>query len=499
MPADPHFVMLSVFLTANRQPLSPPFSMPFARILRSSALMGGAQAVTLAMAFLRSKLIAVLIGPSGIGLMGVFNAFNANVSTVAGWGLATSAVRVVAGAGDDERARKAAAVRKFGRRLAWCGLFGVLILVLPIGQLTFESQKYSLELLLAGLAVPCVIATTMWSSLLQAGGHVGSMARTQTASSIAGLLLGLPFIYLFGTVGIALSILLAALVTAYVTWQAASRLSPPGAEADGSAMRDLLHLGLILQIGSVLGAVSTYLVRVLILRSHGEDLPAGLADAGYYQAAFAITGSLPGVIFSVTNSDFYPRVAAAKDEEEARVITEKQVQASLLLAMPFLTALLALGPWAVRFLYAKGFEPAVPLLDWFTWSIFCNLLGWPLGFWVVARRSKRVVALFQALLSVATLLLAVFLVPAWGVKGAAIAFFGGALIYTLVLLVMTRWISGAWISAVTCDWVAVGMVVLLFATKAAMTVWGLGLVLAVSSGCLYAYLRIMRASKVDAS
>ncbi len=471
--------------------------MPFARILRSSALMGGAQAVTLAMAFLRSKLIAVLIGPSGIGLMGVFNAFNANVATVAGWGLATSAVRIVAGAAEAERARKAAAVRCFGRRLAWCGFFGVLLLVLPIGYMTFESQKYALELLLAGLAVPCVIATTMWSSLLQAGGHIGSMAKTQMVSSVVGLLLGLPFIFFFGSVGIAMSILIAALATAYVTWRAATRLSPAGAEVDVAAMRDLLHLGLILQIGSVLGAVSAYLVRVLILRSHGDDLAAGLADAGYYQAAFAVTGSLPGVIFSVTNSDFYPRVAAAKDEEEARIITEKQIQASLLLAMPFLTVLLALGPWAVRLLYAKGFEPAVPLLDWFTWAIFCNLLGWPLGFWVVARRSKRVVALFQALLSVATLLLAAFLVPAWGVKGAAIAFFGAALVYTLVLVAMTRWISGAWISFKTVTWAGLGLCVLLLAAKASMTAWGLLLTLVVSLGCLLIYLRVMKVSKED--
>ncbi|MEY3584397.1 MAG: hypothetical protein RJA48_1480, partial [Verrucomicrobiota bacterium] len=282
------------------------------------------------MAFLRSKLIAVLIGPSGIGLMGVFSAYNANLSTIAGWGLGTSAVRTVAGAAEGERARKVAAVRHFGRRLAWAGFFGVLILALPVGYLTFKSQDYALELMIAGVAVPCVIATGMWTALLQAGGHIGSMAKTQMASSVVGLLIGLPFIYFFGSVGIALSILLAALATAFVTWRAAAKFSPStSAEPTSGDLRELVHLGMALQIGATLGAISTYLVRVLILRSHGDDLAAGLADAGFYQAAFAVTGSLPGVIFSATSSDFYPRVAAAKDEDEARLITEKQIQASL--------------------------------------------------------------------------------------------------------------------------------------------------------------------------
>jgi PST family polysaccharide transporter len=424
--------------------------MPFARILRSSALMGGAQAVTLAMAFLRAKLIAVLIGPSGIGLMGVFNAFNANVSTVAGWGLGTSAVRTIAGATETDKERKVAAARTLGHRLAWAGFFGALILVLPVGYLTFKSQDYALELLIAGLAVPCVVATSMWTALLQAGGHIGSMAKTQMASSVVGLLIGLPFIYFFGSVGIALSILLAAAATAIVTWQAAMKLSPPAsAEATAADIRELVYLGVALQLGAVLGAISTYLVRVLILRSHGDDLAAGLADAGFYQAAFAVTGSLPGVIFSATSSDFYPRVAAAKDEEEARFISEKQIQASLLLAMPILVGLLTMGPLAVRLLYAKGFEPTAPLLEWFIWAIFCFLVGWPLGLWVMARRPKRFVAFSQLVFGLSGLALGLFLVPMLGVRGAAIAYFGNAAVYAITLLVLLRRDAGRWISSKT--------------------------------------------------
>ena len=49
--------------------------MSFARILRSSALMGGAQIIVLAAAFVRAKAIALILGASGVGLIGIFNAF----------------------------------------------------------------------------------------------------------------------------------------------------------------------------------------------------------------------------------------------------------------------------------------------------------------------------------------------------------------------------------------------------------------------------------------
>ena len=476
--------------------------MSFAHILRSSALMGGAQVITLAMAFLRSKLIAVLIGPSGIGLMGVFNAFNANVSTVAGWGLGTSAVRTVAGAAEADKERKVAAVRTFGRRLAWAGFFGVLILVLPVGYLTFKSQDYTLELLIAGLAVPCIIATSMWTALLQAGGHIGCMAKTQITSSVVGLLIGLPFIYFFGSVGIAFSILLAAATTAMVTWRAAMKLSPPvSAESAAADIRELVHLGLALQLGAILGAISTYLVRVLILRSHGDDLAAGLADAGFYQAAFAVTGSLPGVIFSATSSDFYPRVAAAKDEDEARLITEKQIQASLILAMPILVGLLTMGPLAVSLLYAKGFEPTVPLLEWFLWAIFCFLVGWPLGLWVMARRAKRLVAFSQLVLGLSGLVFGLFLVPTFGVRGAAIAYFGNAAAYAVTLLLLLRRDAGRWISSktavlivVSAAWLAVAKIAVL---EAGSVYWGAIPTAATAIVCASLYFRATARSDAE--
>lgn len=457
--------------------------------------MGGAQVVTLATALVRSKLIAALIGPAGIGLMGVFNTFNSNLVNIAGWGVSTSVVRTVAGAAEAERGRKVAAAKKFGLGLACVGALLLLASFLPVGYLTFASQKYALELFIAGLAVPCMIATSMWSALLQAGGHVRTMASTQAVASIVGLAVGLPFIYFFGSVGIATSIMLVALVTAYMTWRAASRHGPAAQDKHEQAdIAELIRFGVALQVGNVIAAVAVYLFRVLILRSHGSDLQAGLADAGFFQAAFVVASTMPGVIFSANSSDFYPRVAAAKDEAEARQITEKQIQASLLLAMPILMGLMTMGPLAIRLLYAKGFEPAVPMLEWFVWGSFCNLLGWPLGFWVVARRSKRMVALFQSLVGVGMVVLAFALIPQSGALGASIAHFGAGLLHVGTLLCLIRYFSGGWLSRHTViSYVACFMA--LFLGKFTMSIapsayWGVAPTLITTGVSAYAYFRV---------
>ena len=170
--------------------------MSFARILRSSALMGGAQVVVLAAGFVRAKVIALILGASGVGLIGIFNAFSGNVATFAGWGLGTSGVRLIAGASEEEKPAKIAAVRRMGWALSLLGLALALLLFWPIGSATFASSQYAAEMAIVACAVPCVIASSAWSAVLQASGKVASLPKVQIAGALAGLLLGLPAIFL---------------------------------------------------------------------------------------------------------------------------------------------------------------------------------------------------------------------------------------------------------------------------------------------------------------
>lgn len=119
--------------------------VPFARILRSSALMGGAQVVSLAAGFVRAKVVAMVFGASGIGLIGVLNSFSGNISSFVAWGLSASGVRVIAGASEAERPVRVSAVRYLGRWLSWLGLAVALILFWPMGRVTLLRMNIRLN------------------------------------------------------------------------------------------------------------------------------------------------------------------------------------------------------------------------------------------------------------------------------------------------------------------------------------------------------------------
>ena len=392
--------------------------------------MGGAQVVVLAAGFVRAKAIAMILGASGVGLIGIFNAFSGNVSSFAGWGLGTSGVRLIAGAPEDNKPAKVAAVRRMGWMLSLIGLGLGVLAFWPTARLTFGSSQYATEMAIVAFAIPCVIASSAWSAMLQAAGKIASLAKVQVSGALTGLLLGLPAIYLWGTIGISISIFLAAAIPAFVLWRAARSESQAGmdASAESGDLRQLVSLGGALMVVAWLGQLSAYVVRLAIVRFDG------LEAAGYYQAAFAISGSLPGFVFAAMGADFFPRVASAKDEAEARSITEKQILAGLLLGVPLIVALLTLGTLSIRLLYADTFDAAIPLLAWMAWGVFARLVAWPLGFWMMARRSPRAFIVVEGAACLISLAIPLLLMNRMGLVGAAIGFFWAAILSAVLLV-----------------------------------------------------------------
>jgi O-antigen/teichoic acid export membrane protein len=350
------------------------------------------------------------------------------------------------------------------------------------------------------MAVPCIIASTIWTSILQAAGQVKTLAKAQVISAFGGLFVGLPLIYFFGTIGSAFSLLLAAALPTIFTWHVAQRdCGASDLQPQRGDLRVLFNMGGGLMVIGVAAQLAAYAVRLVIIKHRGDDVAAGLADAGYYQAAIAIAGSLPSMVFSAMGTDFFPRVAAAKDEAEAKVLSEKQIEAALLLALPIFVGLVTMNRLGIALLYADKFEPAAPLLSWMIWGVFFRLLGWPLGYWLVARGSMRTVVVVEVTSNLLMALLPILLLPAFGLTGTAIGYFIGYVVYAVAMLAIARRRSGSWLSTRTLLWFGGATILLLgaegFATLNHGGYWGMIPTGLVALGSVLVYRRAVAANQ----
>src|SRR5579872_6594207 len=85
----------------------------YGQVLKSAMLIGGSTMVGIAIRILRTKAMAVLLGPSGFGLFGIYGSIEMLAENVAGMGVNSSGVRQIAeaaGSGNERRIAQTVAV-----------------------------------------------------------------------------------------------------------------------------------------------------------------------------------------------------------------------------------------------------------------------------------------------------------------------------------------------------------------------------------------------------
>jgi PST family polysaccharide transporter len=155
-----------------------------------------------------------------------------------------------------------------------------------------------------------------------------------------------------------------------------------------------------------------------------------------------------------------------------------------------------MGEVGIRILYDERFDRAIPLLSWMIWGVFIRLLAWPLGYWMLARGSVQTVVLVESTSNLAMALLPLMLVPRFGVEGAAYAFSISYMLYAIVMLMVSKARSGAWIALKTLGWFGLGALwlasVQLCSKLSGGGWWGIVPTAIISGLCAYVYMREVR-------
>lgn len=469
-------------------------NMPYLRILKNSAFMASAQSLSIVSQIVRSKIIAWTLGAPGIGILGIMNSFAGNVATVSGWGLSTSGARMIAVADKQQKPSIISAVIIFGRYLSLVGILLAILTCLPMSRVTFGSSLYAYELALVGLSAPFLVASGVFTAILQAEGDIKSIAIGQSIGAIVGLVLGVALILFFGMMGVAAAILVAAAMPTLFLWLKARPLLRT---FQNTVRREditrLIRMGGALMLVGWLAQLSAYLVRLIIIKD------AGLEASGHYQAAFSIASTMPMFILASMGSDFFPRIAGARDEQEAREVAENQVRATLLIGLPVIASIICLGRICLRILYSQEFEPATHLLSWMGWGAFCRLVSWPFGYWLLARGTGRHMVIMELIANVSSVILPLLLMPAYGIEGAAMGFLGSAVLYLLIMVFYVRMRSGSWlgVQVTALSLIASGILaVAQMSTKASDAYFkGVVPVLLITLICIFAYHRHIKATE----
>ncbi|MCM0082856.1 O-antigen translocase [Geomonas sp. Red32] len=415
------------------------------QILKSTFVMGASSIVNSLLGIVRTKAIAILLGPAGMGLTGIYITITNVVGTLSGMGVGDSGVRQIAGAfgaGDPVAvARTVKAVQRMALLFGLAGLAVTLIFRSGISSLTFGHAGHAVDVALLSLTVFFGAVSAGQTALIQGMRRIADLAKVSICGALLGTVLSVPAIYFLGERGIVLYLVIVSATAFLASWWYSSRIPIPAVATNWRSIlqdaRPLLKLGLALMSGALMSAGTQYLLRVLIVREMG--LPA----AGAYHASTTLSLVYVGVILNAMLTDFYPRLSAVSHDHDAcTTLINKQIEIGLLLAVPGILAIMTFAPLVIVIFYSSKFTLAAEVLKWQVLGVLLQVVSWPMGFMLRAKGNGKLFFLTELFANLTLLTLAWLAMKRFGVPGIGMAFFAMNLAYWLLIFLVDHFNYG---------------------------------------------------------
>lgn len=413
----------------------------YRQIMKATSIFGGVQVYNIVISVIRSKFIAVLLGPVGMGIAGLLTSTTGLIGNITNLGLSTSAVKNVAAAnvtGDSERVGMVVAVL---RRLVWItGVAGTLFTLFCapwLSELTFGNKEYTYAFVFISITLLLTQINAGQLVVLQGMRRLQYLAKADVAGVTIALLTSVPIYYIWGIKGIVPAIIISSVMTLFLTWYFSSKVKIQRVKVTRATLfsegGDMVRLGFFLSLSSLISMGTSYIVRIFISHSGGVE------QVGLYNAGFAIINTYVGMVFTAMATDYFPRLSGiASDPGKSKDIINQQAEVALLILAPILTVFLIFINWIVILFYSSRFLPVDKMIHWAALGIFLKATSWPIAYLFVARGNTRLFFYNELTANVYMLGLNVAGYQLGGLEGLGISFFAGYLIYLVQVFIIAN-------------------------------------------------------------
>ncbi len=413
----------------------------YKNITKAIGLFGGVQVFNILAGIIKNKIIAVLLGPVGMGISGILISTTSMISSATGLGLHTSAVRDVAKAYSSKDEKEVGTIVIVLRKLIRVsGLIGMLLTILlsPLLSLwSFGNYDYTWAFVFVSVIVLFDQLKSGQTVLLQGTFHYRYMANASVVGSLVGLVIAIPLYYIWKMDAIVPVIILTSLSGLIVSSLFARKVQFQRVELTNKQVwsigKVMIILGASIAVAGFANTGHTYLVRAVI-----SNL-GSIADVGLYTAGISIATQYINVILQSMGSDYSPRIAALQDDREGFIeAVNRQTRLMIIIVIPFIIPFVVFIRELTILLYSTKFLAITSMIEWIMVGMFFRTTSWCLSFTIVAM-GKPKQFLFNELATHVYSIAFAILGYVWGsFTGMGIAFCVVNLIYTIQLFFVCR-------------------------------------------------------------
>lgn len=410
-------------------------------ILRAISKTGAGTLLSLFFAAATMKIVALMAGPQGIGLLSLIRQTQQTATVIGSYGGQTAVVQGLASREGGER-------KSFLETVLGYYLVGSLVVVIGLlsfsgylGPLIFGEEVRSSEMIIRFITIPAVIgiAFLFVNGVLNGYRAIGRLAVSQIGASLGMLIFAYPVMLLYGrgyhaamvfllAIGILTGVLVGLFFAARGEWLKDLRWRNFG-RFNSLDSRSFISYSAVTLITALTGTGTVLALRAMVVNVKG------LATAGIFDVAWTLSMMYVMVALNSFNTYYLPTLSATAGEKERVLLIQNLFRISLLLMVPVITAVIALKPLIVTILYSGEFKPALEIIRWMLIGDFLKVVCWILAMPMLAYADLRVFLGSEIIFNFILLAGGGVALKVWGsIEGVGIAFLGHYIIYFVFVL-----------------------------------------------------------------
>lgn len=403
----------------------------YRQILKSTSLFGGVQILNILLSVIKTKVITVLIGASGFGVLGLFSSAIRVIVDFTKIGLDTSAVKEISEYNSKEDKRDVSEFIVVLNKVIWVtGIIGGLLTIFFSNWLsiwTFGNSEYKYAFIWLSIAILFSQLANGKMAILQGTQQLSSLAKANLLGNFVGVLVSLPLYYYYGIKGIVpaiiISFMLTYLFSSFYVKNKKNQSIKIGFIEIFQKSKAMLSLGATMSFTSLFVAITLWLIQIYV-RNHG-----GLDDVGFYSAGLLIINSYIGMIFNAMGTDYFPRLSAInKNNTLINKAVNEQADVAVLLITPIIIVFVTFAPVIIRLLYTKEFLVIIGLVTFGVLGTLFKAVSFSLGYVIIAKGDSKVFIKTSIVFNLLMFLICILSYKLGGLTGLGI----GLLIYYMI-------------------------------------------------------------------
>lgn len=416
----------------------------------ATILFSGVQIYQIIIRIVKSKFVAMFIGPAGIGIQSLLHSTTDTISAATNLGLNTSSVKTIAAANREGNRETISKTVIALRRLIWItGLTGTLICAIfsPVWSLTsFGSSDYIWYF----VAISIIILIDQFNrgelALLQGMQQRKQLARANVIGQTLNAIITIPLYYFYGVKAIVSASVIGSLISLFISRYYSRKLEVVEMKMSWretfSYGREMIKLGFFLSLQYLMATLVMWIIRSYVSNVGGID------DVGLYSAGTAIVTSYIGLVFAAIATDYFPRLAATRNSQEMEKSVSTQAELMLLLLAPLVIAFLVFIKPVIIILYSDKFLPIENMMCWAVGAVLLQAMGWAISYTLLAKAKPSFFFLNELFATLWGVPIKMLCYKYWGLTGFGMATMLTYALYLVQVLIVTKKLFGLSLSLV---------------------------------------------------